>query len=76
MVYLVGKAKPKSTRAGKVFMTPAELLETQSTLLLSQYRALLRELRESADRAELTPAARGLLAHVECEGGLPYWIAG
>ena len=45
-------------------VTKAELLETQSTLLLAQYRALLRELRESADRAELTPAARGLLAHV------------
>ena len=57
-------------------MTTAERLETQSTLLLAQYRALLRDLRESADRAELTPAARGLLAHVECEGGLPYWIAG
>lgn len=56
-------------------MTPAERLETQSTLLLAQYRALLRELRESADRAELTPAARGLLAHVECEGGLPFWVA-
>lgn len=35
-------------------MTPAERLETQSALLLAQYRALLRELRESADRAELT----------------------
>ena len=57
-------------------MTTAERLETQSTLLLAKYRALLRELRESADRAELTPAARGLLAHIECEGGLPYWIAG
>ena len=56
-------------------MTKAELLETQSTLLLAQYRALLRDLRESADRAELTPAARGLLAHIECEGGIPYWIA-
>ena len=57
-------------------MTKAELLETQSALLLAQYQVLLRDLRESADRAELTPAARGLLAHVECEGGLPYWIAG
>ena len=57
-------------------MTPAERLETQSALLLAQYQVLLRDLRESADRAELTPAARGLLAHVECEGGLPYWIAG
>jgi len=57
-------------------MTTAERLETQSALLLAQYQVLLRELRESADRAELTPAARGLLAHVECEGGLPYWIAG
>ena len=56
-------------------VTKAELLETQSTLLLAQYRALLRDLRESADRAELTPAARGLLAHIECEGGIPYWIA-
>ena len=56
-------------------VTKAELLETQSTLLLAQYRALLRDLRESADRAELTPAARGLLAHVECEGGLPFWVA-
>ena len=56
-------------------VTKAELLETKSTLLLAQYRALLRELRESADRAELTPAARGLLAHVECEGGLPFWVA-
>ena len=56
-------------------MTTAERLETQSTLLLAKYRALLRELRESADRAELTPAARGLLAHVECEGGLPFWVA-
>ena len=56
-------------------MTPAERLETQSALLLAHYRALLRELRESADRAELTPAARGLLAHVECEGGLPFWVA-
>ena len=27
-------------------MTPAERLETQSALLLAQYRALLRELRE------------------------------
>ena len=27
-------------------VTKAELLETQSTLLLAQYRALLRELRE------------------------------
>ena len=57
-------------------MTTAERLETQSALLLAQYQVLLRDLRESADRAELTPAARGLLAHVECEGGLPYWIAG
>ncbi len=57
-------------------MTPAERLETQSALLLAQYQVLLRDLRESADRAELTPAARGLLAHIECEGGLPYWIAG
>ena len=57
-------------------MTTAERLETQSALLLAQYQVLLRELRESADRAELTPAARGILAHVECEGGLPYWIAG
>ena len=56
-------------------MTPAEHLETQSALLLARYRALLRDLRESADRAELTPSARGLLAHVECEGGLPWWIA-
>ena len=56
-------------------MTPAERLETQSALLLAHYRALLRELLESADRAELTPAARGLLAHVECEGGLPFWVA-
>lgn len=56
-------------------MTPAERLETQSALLLAHYRAMLRELRESADRAELTPAARGLLAHVECEGGLPFWVA-
>ena len=56
-------------------MTKAELLETQSALLLAQYQVLLRELRESADRAELTPAARGLLAHVECEGGLPFWVA-
>lgn len=56
-------------------MTTAERLETQSALLLAQYQVLLRELRESADRAELTPAARGLLAHVECEGGMPYWIA-
>ena len=55
-------------------MTPAERLETQSALLLAQYRALLRDLRESAERAELTPAARGLLAHIECEGGIPYWI--
>ena len=57
-------------------MTHAERLETQSALLLAQYQVLLRDLRESADRAELTPAARGLLAHIECEGGLPYWIAG
>ncbi len=57
-------------------VTKAELLETQSALLLAQYQVLLRDLRESADRAELTPAARGLLAHVECEGGLPFWIAG
>ncbi len=57
-------------------MTKAEFLETQSALLLAQYQVLLRDLRESADRAELTPAARGLLAHVECEGGLPWWIAG
>ena len=56
-------------------MTTAERLETQSTLLLAKYRALLRELRESADRAELTPAARGLLAHIECGGGMPWWIA-
>ena len=56
-------------------VTKAELLETQSALLLAQYQVLLRELRESADRAELTPAARGLLAHVECEGGLPFWVA-
>ncbi len=56
-------------------MTPAERLETQSALLLARYQVLLRELRESADRAELTPAARGILAHVECEGGMPYWIA-
>ena len=56
-------------------MTKAEFLETQSALLLAQYQVLLRELRQSADRAELTPAARGLLAHIECEGGIPYWIA-
>lgn len=56
-------------------VTKAELLETQSALLLARYRAMLQELRESADRAELTPSARGLLAHVECEGGLPFWVA-
>lgn len=50
-------------------------LHARSVALLAQYQVLLRELRESADRAELTPAARGLLAHIECEGGIPYWIA-
>jgi len=50
-------------------------LHARSVALLAHYRALLRELRESAERAELTPAARGLLAHIECEGGMPYWIA-
>ena len=50
-------------------------LHVRSIALLAHYRALLRELRESAERAELTPAARGLLAHIECEGGMPYWIA-
>ena len=51
-------------------------LHARSVALLAQYQVLLRDLRESAERAELTPAARGLLAHIECEGGLPYWIAG
>ena len=50
-------------------------LHVRSVALLAAYRELLRELRESAERAELTPAARGLLAHVECEGGLPFWVA-
>lgn len=50
-------------------------VHVRSIALLAHYRALLRELRESAERAELTPAARGLLAHIECEGGMPYWIA-
>jgi len=60
-------------------MTPtayqALALHVRSVALLAAYRELLRELRESAERAELTPAARGLLAHIECEGGMPYWIA-
>ena len=60
-------------------MTPtayqALALHVRSIALLAHYRSLLRELRESAERAELTPAARGLLAHIECEGGMPYWIA-
>lgn len=50
-------------------------LHLRSIALLAQYKALLRDLRESSDGAELTPAARGLLAHIECEGGIPYWIA-
>lgn len=57
-------------------MTPEELLESRSAALLAAYRALLRDVRESVERNELSPAARGILAHLECEGGMPWWVAG